>query len=207
MNVDRAKFLLLTTALSAATVVAATASGCTVKSVDNGTSGTVTPPTPTDDGGVDAYAADAYVADGYAPDGGACLDDTGAAPSCAGAPTDCATACAHYLTNYTNGVGRAIADCIVKLPTCESATTQISACVQGALALACPDPTAEAFCEPISTSCGTDAGVAAFDKTECSDLAKGLNATGRTALSSCVTEGMAAGYCKPNPSTCLDTIE
>ena len=209
MNVDRARFLLLTTALSAATAVAMSASGCTVanETKDGGT----TDPNPTTDSGSGTDATtDAYTADG-ATDGGACLDDTGLAPTCEGAALDCATICQHYIPTYKNGVGRAIADCIVKLPTCEGAQVEIANCVQNALGAACPNPTAEGYCVPLSTACGAadggDAGAAALPVADCIDLATGLNATGRTAFTACLNDNMDAGYCVANPNTCIDTIE
>src|SRR4051794_38722437 len=100
MKVDRTRFLLLTTALSAATAVGVMATGCTVTSTDKGT---VTPPTTEDSGGGDG-GYDAYYPD--ASDSSACLDDTGAAPSCAAANATCTVACERYLTNYTKGVAR-----------------------------------------------------------------------------------------------------
>ena len=180
MNVDRARFLLLTTALSAATAVAISASGCSATS-DTKDSGT-TEPTPTTDSGTDAYTADAYTGDSSTEDGGACLDDTGLAPTCEGAALNCSTICEHYIPTFKQGVGRAIADCIIKLPTCEGAQAEIANCVQNALGAACPDPTAEGFCAPLSTACGAadggDAGAAALPLADCNDLATGLNTRG-----------------------------
>jgi hypothetical protein len=200
MKVDRTRFLLLTTALSAATAIGAVATGCTVKSTEAPTVNPVTEDSGGGDGGYDAYT------DGGG-DASACYDNTGAAASCAAANTSCTAACERYLTNYTAGVARGITECIIKLPTCEGADTEIAGCVQTALANACDDPTATTFCSPIVESCTADGGgTSGIDLTECTDLAKGLSTAGRAAFTSCVTEG-TAGYCKADPSTCIDTIE
>src|SRR5438552_3609612 len=116
MNVDRARFLMLTTALSAATAVAASVGGCTVTSSDAPTPVI----TPGSDAATDGAGYDAYYSDSSTEDGGACLDDTGAAPSCTGAQLGCDTVCNHYTGNFKTGVAREIASCIVKLPSCES---------------------------------------------------------------------------------------
>jgi hypothetical protein len=208
MNVDKARFLLLTSALSAATVVAASASGCSVTSTDTD-AGTVTPVTPgTDASTVDAGDIDAYV-DGSTDDAAVCLDDTGADASCAGVNATCTTACEKYLPNFKRGVARSIVTCITALPTCDSAEMAIAACVQTALSQACTDPTAEGYCDPLVLECDGDSGTGtALDKTECSDLATGLNASGRTAFTSCVQEGQTAtGYCATDPSKCFDVLE
>lgn len=210
MKVDRSRFLLLTTALSAATAVAITA-GCTVKSSDNGSSGTTTPPT--EAGSPYDSSPDAYATDGDT-DGGSCLDDTGSAPDCtAQTGTACTTVCQHYLPNYKKGVARSIADCLKLLPSCEGADNAILACVQTALGAACQDPTAEGYCGPLADACnsdaGTDAGAASpLEKQDCVDLANGLNSTGRAAFTTCITEGMTtAGYCTSDPTSCIDQIE
>lgn len=208
MKVDRARFLLLTTALSAATAVAISATGCTLKS--EASDGGSTPTTPTNDSGSDGApdaASDGYTADSATGDGGACLDDTGLAPTCEGANTSCTATCEHYLTTFKKDVARAIAGCIVALPSCEGATLEVTDCVQNALARACPDPTAEGFCEPLATTCNGDGSSTAFSKSDCTDVATGLSKAGRTQLSGCVQEGQGVSYCKPDPTSCLDDIE
>lgn len=212
MNVDRARFLLLTTALSAATAVAASATGCSVTS--ESTDGGATNTTPGTDSGTTDSSTDAYAADGDT-DGGACLDDTGAAATCDGVPLDCSTICQHYLPTFKKGVARAITGCLVKLPTCEGAQLEIANCVQNALGQACADPTAEDYCNPLATACdgadgGTDAGdggVATLPRADCIDLAKGLNDQGRTAFTACINDGQGAGYCVADPNVCIETLE
>jgi hypothetical protein len=212
MNVDRARFLLLTTALSAATAVAMSATGCSATSdtKDGGSSSGTTPETDSGtgtDATTDAYSSDAST------DSGACLDDTGLAPTCEGAALNCATICQHFIPTYKNAVGRAITECIVALPSCEGIGTDtlIAECVQKGLAAACPDPTAEGYCAPLSTACGDadggDAGAAALPLPDCITLATGLNATGRTAFSACINNSMGANYCVADPITCVDTLK
>ncbi|HSO38718.1 MAG TPA: hypothetical protein VLT33_39585 [Labilithrix sp.] len=204
MKVDRSRFLLLTTALAAASAVGVMATGCTVTSTDKGTT---TPPSGVDSGGAaDDGGADAYYTDGG--DGGACLDDTGETPTCAAVNASCTAACQHYLPNYKKGVARSIIGCIAALPTCEGvdAQAEVSNCVQIALGKACADNTATDFCTPISESCGADAGKAALDLQVCTDVATGLNSSGRAAFTTCITEG-TAGYCKLDPTSCVELIE
>ena len=205
MIVDRARFLLLTTALSAATAVAASASGCSATSdtKDSGTTQTIPV-----DSGADGYTADAYTGDSSTEDGGACLDDTGLAPTCEGAALDCSSICTHYIPIFKKGVGRAITECIIKLPTCESADVALAKCVDDALAAVCPDPTAEDFCAPLSTACGPgdggDGGVGSLPLAKCNPLAAGLNAQGRTEFKACLNDGMDAGYCVADPDICIN---
>ena len=208
MNVDRARFLLLTTALSAATAVAMSASGCTVVS-DDTKDGGATVPTPGTDSGADAYTADAYTADSSTR-GRRRLSRRHrprARPARA-RHADCASLCQHYVPNYKNGVGRAITECILKLPSCTGVDAVLAKCVQDALAQACPDPTAEDFCAPLSTSCGPgDGGVGSLPLSKCNPVAAGLNTTGRAALSACLNDGMDAGYCVADPDICINDIE
>jgi hypothetical protein len=209
MNVDRARFLLLTTAISAATAVALSASGCsaTTNQTDGGTvspiPGDDAATTPTDSG-TDAYSADAS-------DGATCLTDDGIAPTCESATADatCTAQCQLYLPNYKKGVARAIADCVLALPSCEGGSTNagVANCVQIALASACADPSAATFCQPLVAECAADGGTGALDQTECQDLAVGLSDAGRVEFTSCINEGMAGAYCIADPTSCIDAIE
>jgi hypothetical protein len=176
------------------------ATGCTIKSADPGTP---VVPTPDSGGGADAYGG----GDGYSSDGGACLTDDGVAPTCAGANTSCTAACERFIPNYKKGVARAITDCIIALPTCEGAETEITACVQSALSKTCDDPSAGTFCSPVVESCLADGGTnSSLDLAQCTDLARGLNETGREAFTTCITDE-STGYCKADPSTCFSTLK
>ena len=131
--------------------------------------------------------------------------------TCEGAALNCATICQHYLPTFTKGVARAITACIIALPSCDGADVSIANCVQNALGAACPDPTAEGYCVPLSSACGDgdggDAGAATLPLADCIDLATGLNTQGRTAFTACINDGMGAGYCVADPNTCIDTLE
>lgn len=184
MNVDKAHFLLLTAALSAATAVAGAASGCSATS--DAKDGGATSPTQEDGGQTDA-GSDGSTSDGSTADGGACLDDTGPAPTCTGAadPT-CKTVCDSLTASYKNGVARAIGDCILQLPSCEGPPDLFDACVYGALAKACPDPTAEGYCTPLSTACVEDGGATTLTNAACVKVAQALTPAGRTSFESCI---------------------
>jgi hypothetical protein len=166
-----------------------------------------------DEGGYDSGYPDSST-----EEAGACLDDTGAAPDCtADAGIACNAACNHYAGNYKAGVARDIANCLLKLPSCESPTqdNEIAACVQSALARACADTTADTFCTPHVAQCvgtpdggGPDGGsMAGLEQMECRELATGLNSAGRAAFTTCLQNGMGTGYCRPDPTTCIDNIE
>lgn len=209
MNVDKARFLLLTTAISAATAVALSASGCTVqeKDKDTGSSGNV----PTDSGGgtdssTDAYTGDSSAEDaGDASDGGACLEDDGIAPVCSDAGTGytCEDACDRYGVNFKKGIARSIKDCFYKLPTCEGADADRLACVDDAARAACADPTAATFCAPLYCSTSTAPGT--LQKDDCEAVVKLLSTAGRTNFTNCITE--AGGACDPNAELCITTIQ
>lgn len=201
MNVDKARFLLLTTALSAATAVASAASGCssTSDAKDGGT--TTTTPTP-EAGGTDASTADASTADANA-----CLDDTGLAPTCQGSSSDvtCASTCNALTAHYKMGVARAIGDCIMQLPACEGAINQIDSCVQSALEKACPDPTAEGYCTPLSMACADDGAATTLTQADCLNVARALTTQGRTSFEACVHGNSAdadVNYCVAAPLGC-----
>ena len=205
MKVDRNRFLMLTTALAAATAVGAMVTGCTVTSTDKGTPPITDCKNASCDAGNDAYVSEA----GDGGDASACLTDDGVAPTCEGLDVSCQAACAGYLANYKKGVARDITACLLKLPTCEGASTEIASCVQGALGRACDDPSTTSFCTPFVMSCGGDGGDGgpqSLDLGECKDVATGLNSAGRAAFTSCVTEG-TAGYCIASPTSCIDAIE
>jgi hypothetical protein len=210
MKVDRTRFLLLTTALSAATAVGAMATGC---SITNTTTDAGTTPGTTD-GGVDtdATADAAYVDGGDGGDGGACLGDEGLPPSCATASASCATVCADVATNYKNAVGRAIVDCLLALPTCESALNDRAACFQAALGRACSDTTAATECTPIVAACDVDGGAvgdggtSVIAQTECVDLLTGLNATGRATFTTC-TQEIGPGTCSSTANLCIGSMQ
>lgn len=206
MNVDKARFLLLTTAISAATAVALSASGCTVQSKDKDTGSSGNTP-PVDGGGGTDAPSDGYVADSSdAGDGSvACLGDDGMGPVCSDAGTGytCEDACTKYGVNFKKAIARSIKDCFYKLPTCEGATAQRLACVDNAAQAACPDPTTEAFCAPLY--CATSTAMGTLQKADCAAVGKLLSTAGRTAFTTCINE--AGGGCNALAEVCLDSIQ
>jgi hypothetical protein len=208
MKVDRSRFLLLTGALSAATLVVGMGTGCSVKSAATD-AGAATP----DDGGTTDSAStvdaggDATPTADAAP---ACLGDTAPATGpdagdggdCAS--TGCTTTCVALAANYRAGVAKAIGECLLTLPMCESDTTP---CVDAALGKACPDPAAATICAPLVSACASAVGDAGpvLSQSTCETVINGLNPTGRATFTSCITEG-AAGNCTSDPGYCLSTI-
>lgn len=211
MKVDRTRFLLLTGTISTATALAmAGASGCTVVSKGDG-SDAATTPTTTDDGGSTTPATSDGGAKSDAAPTSDCLGsgagDAGALDCTKLAANGCDVSCEAYASNFKPEVARAIADCLVKLPSCEGDFDAMQACATAALAKACDDPTAKTFCTPIASSCGkNDGGAADIDQSKCEALAKGLSTEGRASFLSCVDEG-TPGYCTPDSSYCLDAMK
>lgn len=183
MNVDRTKFLLLTGAIAAATVVAAGAGCSTVSESGNDAGNRSDTGSGTDSGG-DSSTDASTDADG----GTACLDDT--LPSTEGggdagvdadvdADTDaavigpcgapdpangCANICGGDINpHFKKGVAAAIDKCLLTIPQCETASVEMEGCIEDALDQACPDTTADTFCTPLVSACdaaadGGDAG-------------------------------------------------
>jgi hypothetical protein len=219
MKIDRSRFLLLTGALSAATLgVVAGGAGCGTTTDAKGGAGT------TDSGATDDAATSDGSADASADAATACLGDTapevatdgGDAGDCAA--TSCATACTSYATNFKPGIAAAASACLLTLPTCESA--DLTPCLDPALAKACTDATATTLCAQLVTGCNGDAGsdagatdagdagttAATFNQASCEALVNGLSATGRTAFTSCITEG-TPGNCTADPTFCLGLLK
>ncbi len=217
MKVDKTRFLLLTGALAAATVVGVgTTSGCTTTSTstDGGTTGDSGPGT--DSGGDD----------GSTGDSGACLGDTASTPAPdaeGGGGIDCSAngcdlQCASASANFRAGVAEEIQKCLLKLSACEDNAAGINGCIEDAVGKACTDSSATTFCTPLVTACGgggeggADASTAdggasqtVFDQNNCEALATALSADGRTALKTCVDEGIA-GNCTADPGFCIDQL-
>ncbi len=212
MKVDRTRFLLLTGTISTATALAmAGASGCTVVSKSDGSDASTTPATTDDGGSTTPSANDGGGAKGDAGTTSDCLgsggDDGGALDCSALAANGCDIACEGYATNFKPEVAKAIADCLLLLPSCEGDFDAMQACTTAALAKACDDATAKTFCAPIASACGkNDGGAADIDSSTCEALAKGLSTEGRGSFLSCVDEG-TPGYCTPDSSYCLDAMK
>lgn len=189
MQLDRSRFLLLTSALAAATAVSFTAGlgGCSKSdsATDAGAaSDASTADTSVADGGVDA--ADASTADATA-----CLGDDGVGPNCdpnTDGGAKCSIACYSIASKLKHQVAVNAAECIDNhmdvAPTCEGGNAP---CILAAFALACDDATADPYCAGVVASCadaGADGG--AVTQSECVAVAKGLSAAGRTSLTTCL---------------------
>lgn len=207
MKVDRAKFLLLTGTIGAATALAMTAaSGCTVVQKSGADGGPVEEPPDATASATDAAPAETDAGG----DAGACLGgesgDAGAV-DCSGLATNgCDVTCERWAPAFKPAVAKAMADCLLTLPSCEGSMDAVTACADAALAKACDDPSAKAYCTPIASACGgSDAGEP-VTQASCEGLAKGLSAEGRSTFLSCVTEG-TPGYCTADSSYCVGAMK
>lgn len=220
MNVDKTKFLLLTGAISAATAVAiATTSGCNTvneTSSDAGNGGDTGTTPPSTDGGGDSATdggGDAGTAclDDTAPDGGSVDAGDAALPDvCNGTQANgCDITCGDIATKFKAGVTYDIAQCLIKLPSCEGNAQGVGDCVAAALAKTCPDTTADSFCAPLVSACTADGGADAgdggvvLDTKTCTDLARGLSSNGRDKFQICIDEGVS-GNCTLDPAFCIN---
>jgi hypothetical protein len=192
MKIDKTRFLFLTGALSAAAVAGmSVTSGCTVTSTstDGGADSSTT--TPDSSTGTDGSASTDGSTDGSSStDGGAdaaaCLDDTGSVADCADAGS---CTCSTESGLFKKGVANAIAECQLKLPTCEGDPASAT-CIRDAITRACDDATATAFCAPLVADCANGAGQK-ITQADCEKLVKSLSAAGRAQVTTCVTEGVA----------------
>lgn len=195
MHIDRTKFLLLTTTLSAGVALVASVVGGAGCSSTNAT----------DAGGTDANTSvpdsggelDSSTSDGAADggDAGACLGDLGS-PTCElGADAGdggvvCQTSCVAALTNLRPAIADQAGKCLLELPTCEGGGADVDACFDKAIAKACPAADAPEYCTRLAALCNDagapDAGAEATAK--CGAIASALNSTGRIALETCVIE-------------------
>ena len=207
MKIDRSKFLLLTTTISAALVAGVAGSaGCSSTNATNDAGGVDANTTADSGGEVDSGTSDGAVDGG---DAGACLGDIGS-PTCElGADAGdgglvCQTSCVAALTNLRSAVADQAGKCLLGLPTCEGGGAEVAACFEDAIKKACPDPDAPAFCARVAANCNdagaADAGAAVTSK--CAAIASALNATGRSTLETCVTES----GCINSFDTCVDGL-
>ncbi|MCA9583819.1 MAG: hypothetical protein KC657_00500 [Myxococcales bacterium] len=204
MKIDKTRFLFLTGALSAAALAGmSVTSGCTVNSTstdggtDSSTNNTTDGSTSTDgsastDGSTDGSSS----SDGGA-DAAACLDDTGSVADCGDAGS---CTCATESSLFKKGVANAIAECQLKLPTCEGDPASAT-CIRDAITRACDDATAAAFCAPLVADCANGAGQKLV-QADCEKLVKSLSAAGRAQVTSCVTEGVP-NNCGTDSNLCV----
>lgn len=211
MKVNRTRFLLLTAALAGGASLAASGTGCTVNNTTtNGDGGTQDGSAGGDSSVGDSSTGDSSTGDSSTSDSAAdvatCDDTTGAVPDCAAIAdagvsdggSSCTqnaafpAVCAAWKANLKNKVAANAINCAIALPSCESGTG-LDTCLSTALNSSCADPSADAVCMSIASTCSDagalDAGISAM---QCDTYVSGLNGAGRTALQTCFTEGMCA---------------
>ncbi len=209
MNIDRARFLMLTGAISGAIAACVTQTTTTpdggVPDTKDATTSDASNPTPDATGdSSDAAATDARESSTICDDSvgslGPCVDylDGGTGPADGGNGCLDQTACEAIRTTFKPKVGKAIVDCLVALPTCEGGAG-IGACVQQELGNACPDNTARPACDEAAAACadaGADAGTSI---AECTALLAGVTMEGRQAFISCASDSQ----CQLSGLACL----
>lgn len=213
MNIDTARFLLVTSVLSVSMALCTVTAGCSSKSDDTpaplphdddaqapstntpdpsnaGSSGSnPTGKTDPDAGGKDS---------GSGKDGGeggtaaACLDDSAPAaqPACPGAG-ECQAPCDNFAADYKKGLSADIRKCLTTAICMGSTAT----CADKALAKACADPTATTFCTPMVSGCKGANAADPITQASCEVVAKGLTATGRDVLKNCFENQASCGDC------------
>jgi hypothetical protein len=87
---------------------------------------------------------------------GGCLDDTGDPADC-NMDNGCGDTCNGKNDAFKHGVARNIADCLRALPNCDD-EPPIVACVEAAVARACPESGLSLYCNPLVAGCAKDAG-------------------------------------------------
>jgi hypothetical protein len=206
MKIDRARFLVLTGAISGAIAAASAVEACSVATTSTpdaggtqqGDSGSGQDATNGTDsgGGTDTGTGSDTATDSPST----CDDSVGTSGACAdyadgGTPADAGNGCLNDVvcTGLLNGLKPKVAqnaiNCIVTGPACEGAAgTPIADCIAQALGNACADSTGAAACQQIDATCsdaGADAGISSAD---CQKLTPGMTSAGRTQFVACMTE-------------------
>jgi hypothetical protein len=219
MNIDKARFLLLTTTLAAASSLAAAnlITGCSSSSASAADASTLPTESGTDggtgsdtsveqtDSGTDA--ATACLPQGDAgPDAG---PDAGGDPfsDCAALMGFCGPSCEGMALDLDLAPGNALLACMtskVSADACvssQAANVLVVACMNQIVAQTCLDPTTDSLCSAAVADCqlddgGTaDAGAHAFNKANCMLYTSTLSAYGRTRFQTCITGGTSATTC------------
>jgi len=203
VNIDKNRFLLLTSTLAATSLaIAATQVACQTTTTETTKTDASTP---TADSGPPTEGIDL---DGGTRDAApTCLGDEGAPPLCGpvgegladagdGGTSACPYECSQFGTAFKPAVARALSACLdrqLQLPTTEGCGAATVPCATEVLAQACDDPTAATFCTTWLASCD-DAG-ANPSQSECVTLVRATTAAARTQLTTCTTEGTGCGAC------------
>lgn len=135
-------------------------------------------------------------------DGGA---DGSAAPVCP--PGPCSVICANIVAHYKLGVAQVAVACLLDLPSC-AVPTDVFACVDMALGMACADPTSTGYCTPLVKACDPNAGGpgANIDQAGCESFAHGMSSSGRSAFAGCLQSKIDGGTCPAEVVVCADDI-
>lgn len=222
MKIDKSRFLALTGAIAAATMVSVGAAGCVIKTADDKESPADNKDagnTPEADAGPEDDADAGPKEDASTDSDGstdaetpACLDDTGPEANCEVLPTSCAEACENMLFvdwGLKNGVMLDMIDCLTGLPTCvdEDGGPSKAAweCRDEAAKKACVTDSDKALCETLVDNCW-EVSAGMFSEEFCEITAGAIREDLHENLVDCVTEGVD-GYCTPDPMWCLLSIE
>ena len=212
MNIDKVRFLLVTTTLAAASglVAANTIVGCSSSTASATDAGA----TPTDSGtqsdtsvvqtesGSDAAAACLPQGDGGAGD---------PFSDCAALMGYCGPSCEGMALDLDLAPGNALLACMKsKLTTDACSTSQaanalVATCMGEVVAQTCPDPTTDALCSAAVADCqlddagadggAADAGTHPFNKATCMQYTSTLSGRGRATFDSCIKGTTGASAC------------
>lgn len=223
MKIDKSRFLLLTGAIAAATMVSVGAAGCVITTNDkDSTEDTDGGTTPGPDAGLDDDAdaaspddpdaspdADASTdPDADEPDPPACLDDSAPAVNCFDAlPTSCAEVCEYIVDSdwgLKSGVLQEMVSCLGSLPSCDDGivSDEAWACRDDAVAKACVTNNDKEICEPLVTSCATEGWENLFTQEVCEQTIAAIDENEQERFVICVTEGID-DFCTADPMYCL----
>jgi hypothetical protein len=221
MKIDRARFLVLTGAISGVIAAACAIQACTVATTstpdaggsgsDSGTGQDAT--NGTDSGGGTDSGTTGTDADAGSDSPTACDDSVGNAGACAdyldgGTPADAGNGClidilcGNLLGALKPKVAENAISCIATGPACEGAAgTPIADCVAQALGNACTDPTGQASCDQIAATCADGGADAGISSTDCQKLTAGMTSDGRAKFVACMTESACF---VTDPKDCLE---
>lgn len=219
MKIDKSRFLLLTGAIAAATMVSLGTAGCVITTADDKASKTDNDAgtTPGNDAGAEDTDADAAPPDdpdastdpdADEPDPPACLDDSVPAVNCFDAlPTSCAEVCEHIVDSdwgLKSGVLQEMVSCLGSLPSCDDGmiSDEAWACRDDAVAKACVTNNDTEICKPLVTSCATEGWENLFTQEVCEQTIAAIDENEQERFVICVTEGID-DFCTADPMYCL----
>jgi hypothetical protein len=139
-------------------------------------------------------------------DGGFKGGDEAGVPICPTTGT-CVTYCNDIVAHFKLGIAQVAVTCILQLPSCSN-VLDVNLCVDNALGASCKDTTSPGYCTPLVKPCDPNAGGmgSLIDEVGCESFANGLNAAGRSTLSTCIQSKIEAGTCPNDVVQCTDQI-